>query len=77
LFLVTNSIYGYQQTNKQEKRARKKKKQGKTNEEEGRKKYYDFSKYGLPDFVSGLVLKLHGIPYFSYTKHLRVEALFW
>jgi hypothetical protein len=55
-----------------------KKKQGKTNaEEEKKKKYDDYSKPGLPDFVSVLVPKLHGIPDCSNTKSLGFEASLW
>ena len=55
-----------------------KKKNGKTNEEEERKKKYeDLSKPGLPDFVSVLVPKLHGIRYCSNTERLGFEVSFW
>lgn len=71
---MTNSIYGYQQ-----KQQKKKKDQGgkETRKKKGRKKYDDFSKPGLPDFVSGLLPKLHVIPYYSNTKSSVFEDSFW
>ena len=55
----------------------KKRSRGKqTRKKKGRKNYDDLSTPGLPDFVSGLVPNLHGIPYYSNTERLRFEAVF-